>query len=90
MMLRVVVTAVLLFAVLAGAKHERVLERAHIVGSCATYARGVDGSEWRQCSSGRISGRPSLRRNGCTDAGPHRDVELWHCPAQLASSNIRP
>jgi hypothetical protein len=89
MMLRVVITAALGLALMGTVKHEHLLERAHIVGSCTTYAHGRDGTEWRRCSSGRISGRPNLKLNGCTDAGPRGDDVLWHCPARLVSQNAR-
>jgi hypothetical protein len=88
-MFRIFLTAIVIFAVLVTIKRERLLERAHIVGACTTYAHTADGTEWRECASGRISGRPSLKLNGCTDVGPRGDVELWHCPARLAANTTR-
>jgi hypothetical protein len=88
-MLRFLAVAAAGVALLATVKRERLLERAHIVGVCTTYAQAADGTEWRQCFAGRISGRPSLKLNGCTPAGFHAKAELWHCPAQLAANTTR-
>ncbi len=46
-------------ALLAAVKRGHVLERAHIVGACTTYAQAADGTEWRECYPGRISGGPA-------------------------------
>jgi hypothetical protein len=88
-MLRIFLAALLVGAALVTVKRERLLERAHISGSCTTYAYSVDGTEWRKCSSGRISGAPNLKLNGCTDVGPRGNAELWRCPARLASNTSR-
>jgi hypothetical protein len=88
-MLRFMAAAAIGIALLAVVKREQVLERAHIVGACTTYAQAADGSEWRECYPGRISGRPSLKLNNCTPSGFHGDNQLWHCPAQLASNTAR-
>jgi hypothetical protein len=88
-MLRIFLVAICILAALVAVKREHLLERAHVVGYCTTYARAADGTEWRKCSSGRMSGRPSLKLNGCTDVGPHDDAELWRCPASLASNTTR-
>jgi hypothetical protein len=93
-LLRIVLAGALGIAALTAVKRERLLERAHVVGSCRAVAQAPDapdGSvEWRACSSGRLSGRPSLRLNGCTSAGLRGAAELWRCPARLASSDTRP
>lgn len=88
-MLRFMAVAAAGLALLATVKRERLLERAHLVGVCTTYAQAADGTEWRECFSGRLSGRPSLKLNGCTNAGAHGDAELWHCPARLAANTTR-
>jgi hypothetical protein len=89
MFLRMALALALGIALLVGVKQERLLERAHITGYCRTYAKSADGTEFRECFPGKISGRPSLRRNNCTDVGPHGSNELWHCPARLASDTSR-
>ena len=88
-MLRFVAAAAIGVALLTLVKRERVLERAHIVGACTTYAQAADGTEWRECFPGRISGRPSLKLNGCTNVRRHGNNELWHGPARLAANNVR-
>jgi hypothetical protein len=88
-MLRFLAVAAAGVALLATAKRERLLERAHIVGVCTMFAQAADGTEWRQCFAGRISGRPSLKLNGCTSGGMRGQAELWHCPAQLAANATR-
>lgn len=88
-MLRFLAAAAIGVALLTAVKRERLLERAHIVGVCTTYAQGADGTEWRECFAGRLSGRPSLKLNGCTAVGAHRGNQLWQCPARLASNPTR-
>jgi hypothetical protein len=89
MFLRMALALALGIALLVAIKTERLLERAHIVGYCTTYAKATDGSEFRECFSGWLSGRPSLRRNNCTQVGRHGANELWHCPARLGSDTSR-
>ena len=89
-LLRIVLVGALGIAALTAVKRERLLERAHIVGSCRTSAEGADGSEWRTCSSGRLSGRPSLKLSGCTSLGLRGADELWRCPARLGSTATGP
>jgi hypothetical protein len=88
-MFRVFLAAILIVAALVTVKYERLLERAHIVGACTTYSHDAEGTEWRTCSAGRISGRPNLKLNGCTDLGPRGAGELWRCPARLAANTTR-
>ena len=88
-MLRFVLVAAIGIALLTAVKRERLLQRAHITGECTTYAHGADGSEWRTCFAGRLSGRPDLKLNGCKDVGARGDARLWHCPAALAANTTR-
>jgi hypothetical protein len=64
-------------------KDQRLLQRAHLVGSCSTFARADDGSEWRSCVPGRFSGRPGMALTSCTDVGRRGSAEVWRCPASL-------
>lgn len=89
MLLRIVAVAAALIAMLIAVKDHRVLQRAHVVGSCATVLKDADGSEWRSCVAGTLSGRPDLSRSGCTDAGPRGSTEFWHCPASVAEDVVR-
>jgi len=87
-MLRIVAVGASLIALLASVKQEHVLERSHMVGSCDTIARRVDGSEWRACVPGRLTGRPGLELSGCTDFGRSASAEVWHCPAPVTSAAL--
>jgi hypothetical protein len=87
--LRIFAVAFVLAGIMIAAKEHRILARTHVVGSCTTVATAADGSEWRACESGRLSGKPSLERDSCKDAGPRAKVELWHCPAPLQPDATR-
>ena len=82
-MLRIVAVGSVLIALLIAVKDQRVLQRAHLVGYCSTFAFSADGSEWRSCVPGRLSGRPGLELNSCTDFGRRGNEEVWNCPAAL-------
>ncbi len=89
MLLRILLAGTLLAAALIAVKDHRLLQRAHIVGVCTGYARAPDGGEWQACYPGRLSGRPSLELNGCTDRGRVGSAEVWRCPAKLAADTVR-
>ena len=82
-MLRIVVYGLILIAALVTIKSQRVLQRAHLVGVCSTVAQAADGSEWRSCVPGKLSGRPGLTLDSCTDWGLYGRAEYWSCPARL-------
>ena len=82
-MLRIVVYGLVLIALMATIKSQRVLQRAHLVGACSTLVQAADGSQWRSCVPGKLSGRPGLTLDSCTDWGLHGNAEIWNCPAQL-------
>ncbi len=82
-MLRILAVGTMLVALLISIKSQRLLQRAHLVGFCSTVAQAEDGSEWRSCVPGRLSGRPGLELNSCTDFGRHGTAEIWNCPAAL-------
>ena len=78
-LLRIVAVGTVLIALMIAVKDHRLLQRAHLVGYCSTFAQAADGSEWRSCVPGRLSGRPGLEFNSCTDYGRTRqrgDLEL--------------
>jgi hypothetical protein len=72
-----------LIALLITVKDQRVLQRAHLIGFCSTVAQATDGSEWRSCVPGHISGRPGLELDSCIDYGREGNAEVWSCPAPL-------
>jgi hypothetical protein len=80
------VVAVLVASLLAGAKHERVLSRLGLTGSCQVVETFADGTQWEACKSGRLEGAPSLAGQGCTTTGVTNKVEFWHCPAAVETS----
>jgi hypothetical protein len=82
-LLRIVTVGAVLIALLITVKDQRVLQRAHLVGSCSTVAEASDGSQWRACVPGKLSGRPGLIMNSCTDFGRDGNAEVWNCPAAL-------
>jgi hypothetical protein len=88
-MLRILAVGTVLIALLITVKDQRVLQRAHLVGACSTYALAEDGSEWRACTPGRLSGRPSLELTSCTDFGRLGTAEVWNCPAALDDKALR-
>lgn len=88
-MLRIAAVGAVLIALLIAVKDHRVLERSHVVGSCAKIGERFDGSEWRACVPGRLTGRPGLTLAGCTDLGRRDVAEIWHCPTRLEANALR-
>jgi hypothetical protein len=82
-MLRIAAVGAVLIALLITIKDQRLLQRAHLVGYCSSVNQAADGSEWRSCVPGRISGRPGLVLDGCTDYGRYGRAEVWNCPATI-------
>ena len=82
-MLRIVAVGAVLVALLVAIKDQRLLQRAHLVGYCSTVAQAEDGTEWRSCVPGKISGRPGLVLDACTDFGRYGRAEIWNCPAPV-------
>jgi hypothetical protein len=82
-MLRIAVYGLCLIALLITIKSQQVLQRAHLVGFCSTFAQVENGTEWRSCVPGKVSGRPGLTLDSCTDWGRRGNAEIWNCPAAL-------
>jgi hypothetical protein len=87
MLSRVVVAAVLILGAMI-AVHAGALRAVGIAGSCKAMQTLADGSQWVACSSGSLSGRPTLASKSCTSAGVSGDTEWWHCPAQVVSTAV--
>lgn len=87
MLSRVIVVAVLILGAMI-AVHTGALRDAGLAGSCKAVQTLSDGSEWVTCSSGTVSGRPSLTSKSCTSAGVRGKVEWWHCPAAVVSTAV--
>jgi len=88
-MLKFAVFAALLAAGLAYGKHDHVLERAGLLGSCVRVAGALpDGGEWRACSPGKLTGYNDLSRDGCVAHGGDGELRYWRCPASLVGSRV--
>jgi hypothetical protein len=85
MLLRVVIAAVLIAAVMVGVKDGRLVKDMGLSGSCRMVQTATDGTQWTACTSGRLEGRPNLSSKSCTSSGLQGTVEYWHCPAEVAS-----
>lgn len=87
MIVKIVVVAAVLAAVLAIAREERVFARAGIVGSCEVVRSPIaDSAEWHACREGWLTGYPSLARDSCTFESRRAGYEYWRCAAPLARS----
>jgi hypothetical protein len=87
-MFRTTLAAALVASALAAAHHERVLDRAGLLGSCTTLAASTDdGGQWRECRPGDLTGYPDLSQDACTRGALRGDVRYWHCPSALVASD---
>jgi hypothetical protein len=84
MLSRVVVAAVVIFAVMVAVKHG-VIRQAGLTPSCRIVQTAADGTEWAACKGGKLAGRPDLSSKSCTSSGVRGKLEYWHCPASVAS-----
>jgi len=73
----------MLVLLLISIKEQRLLQRARLVGHCSSVSQAEDGSEWRKCVPGRLSGRPGMELTSCTDWGLYGEAQYWNCPASL-------
>ena len=86
-MFRTTLAAALVASALAAAHHERVLDRAGLLGSCTTLnASTEDGSRWLECKPGDMTGYPDLSQDACTRGAMRGEVRYWHCPTTLYAS----
>jgi hypothetical protein len=85
MLFRVVIAAVLIFAVMVGVKNGRILQAAGLSGSCRVVQTAADGTQVDVCKSGRLAGRPNLVGKSCTSLGIRGNLEYWHCAAGVES-----
>lgn len=85
-MFRIALAAALVASVLAAAQHERVLDRAGLLGSCRPVgAATVDGGQWLECRPGDLTGYPDLSNDSCQNAGMRGEVRYWRCPTALVA-----
>jgi hypothetical protein len=86
-MLRVAAIVVLAVALMVTLKDGRALRDTGLIASCTTVTAPNGASEnWQACRSGRLEGRPNLKRQSCESAGVVADVEYWRCPSPTESA----
>ena len=86
-MFRTTLAAALVASLLAAAHHERVLDRAGLLGSCTTLAAATeDGGKWLECRPGEFTGYPDLTQDACTRGAMRGEVRYWRCPTALLAS----
>lgn len=85
-MFRTTLAAALVASVLAAAHHERVLDRAGLLGSCTALAVTTeDGGQWLECRPGDLTGYPDLSQDACTRGAMRGEVRYWRCPTALVA-----
>jgi hypothetical protein len=86
-MSRIVFAAAMIASVLALAKHERVLDRTGLFGSCSTLAAPApEGGQWLECRPGSLTGYPDLSQDSCSRRGLRGDARYWVCPTSLVAA----
>lgn len=86
-LLKIAMTGVVIFALMAVARDQRWPERAGVVGTCyPTQApRANPGGAWYACKQGLLNGFPNLELDRCSSAGIVAHQEVWRCTVPLAS-----
>jgi hypothetical protein len=87
-MSRIVFVAAMIASVLALGRHERVLDRSGLLGSCSALAAPApQGGQWLECRPGKLSGYPDLSQDSCTRRGMRGDARYWICPTALVAAH---
>ena len=86
-MFRIALAAALVASALAAAQHERVLDRAGLLGSCSPVAApAANGGQWLECRPGRLTGYPDLSQDSCKRRGLRGEARYWICPTALVAA----
>jgi hypothetical protein len=86
-MSRIVFVAAIIASILALGKHERVVDRTGLFGSCAALsAPAPQGGRWLECRPGRLSGYPDLSQDSCSRRGMRGEARYWVCPTALVAA----
>ena len=86
-MTRIVFAAAMIASVLALAKHEQVLDRTGLFGSCSALAAPApEGGQWLECRPGELTGYPDLSQDSCTKRGMRGEARYWVCPTALVAA----
>ena len=85
-MSRIVLAAAMIASLLALAKHERVLDRTGLFGSCSALSvPAPEGGQWLECRPGELTGYPDLSQDSCTRRGLRGEARYWICPTALVA-----
>lgn len=85
-MFRTTLAAALVASALAAAHHERVLDRAGLLGSCTEVTASTEaGGQWLACRPGDLTGYPDLSQDSCTRGAMRGEVRYWRCPTALVA-----
>ena len=85
-MFRIVVAAAIIASLLAFAKHQHVLDRAGLTGSCTSLSDPAPLDHvWWACSGGSLTGAPDRSKDGCRAGDVRGEIRYWLCPATLVS-----
>ena len=86
-MSRIVLAAAMIASILALARHERMLDRTGLLGSCSALAAPAPaGGQWLECRPGELTGYPDLSQDSCTRRGMRGEVRYWICPTPLVAA----
>ena len=86
-MSRIVLAAAMIASVLAFARHERVLDRTSLLGTCSTLTTPAPaGGQWVECRPGTLTGYPDLSQNSCSRRGLRGQSRYWVCPTALVAA----
>lgn len=86
-MSRIVFAAAIIASLLALAKHERVLDRSGLFGSCSEVAAPAPaGGQWLECRPGELTGYPDLSQDSCSRRGMRGETRYWICPTALVAA----
>ena len=85
MVMRVLVVAALVLAVMVGIKDSKSLRTAGLTGTCLVTQTNADGTQLEACRAGKLQGQPDLSPDGCRQVGVQGAYVYWKCPAEVAS-----
>jgi len=86
-MSRITVIAALIASAVALVRHEHVLDRSGMFGSCTSLsAPAPAGGEWLECRPGELTGYPDLSKDSCSRRGMRGEARYWICPTALIAA----
>lgn len=86
MILRILIVAAAIVAVMGAVKDGRLLRHVGLTASCKSVAAATsNASVVEACTPGKLEGLPDLSRHGCKARGIQGRLEYWDCPASIAA-----